>query len=169
MKAILLNTSQERRAHLHSRLGSVWVNSRRKNSRQCPRRGLGRGDFVFLVASQLPELMCSCGERMWKCPFWSAVMSDCHLDSGAIRRLYELERAVVRNKFLIANRFDVDAISDHPGVSEYTEWQERIYWSVRRISGREVVVDSSKSGPRAWLLLDHSIQCTCMSIVILAM
>ena len=42
---------QERRAHLYSRLGSVWVNSRRKNSRQCPRRGLGRGDFL-LVASR---------------------------------------------------------------------------------------------------------------------
>jgi hypothetical protein len=111
------------------------------------------GEISSLWRVELSELMCSCGERMWKCPFWSAVMSDCHLDSGAIRSLHELEHAVVRNKFLIANRFDVDAISDDFRVSEYTGWQELIYSSVRRTSGQEIIVDSSKSGPRAWLLL----------------
>jgi len=97
---------------------------------------------------------CGCGRTFLECPFWRAVGEEAFggWHNLNLREVVELEQEVVRLRhlpWLFASRL-------RPGFHEklvtYATYMERLYLAVAKVSGRSVVVDSSKS-PSPMLLL----------------
>lgn len=97
-------------------------------------------------------LRCSCGEFLPDCTFWTDVLKRAHLDEPRMEKLKELEWSVVRNKFLIRNRFNLERVANDPGIREFLSIQKDLFTAISEVSGCSTIVDSSKSGPRGWIL-----------------
>jgi hypothetical protein len=98
--------------------------------------------------------LCGCGEPFLSCPFWTDVGADAFggwslLD---VDRALELQRRVDRlwTIPMLALRRPVGAFGRH--LSDYHNLLARLYGAIRRVSGCEVVVDSSKDPPHAFVL-----------------
>jgi hypothetical protein len=116
----------------------------------------GVGEIDNLWRSPLTELVCACGRALLDCPFWSAVLREAGIDDDWLASMKWLENHVVRNRFLVTQRFDLDRIRRRSELVRFSELQERLFSTVARLSQSEFVVDSSKAGPRAWALAAHS-------------
>lgn len=104
--------------------------------------------------SALPEAawvrngFCACGERAAQCPFWSSVHSKWKPRGGDVARhlelrsRYETTRAWPR---LVAARALRTA-----GWRAWAESTRELLGAILGASGKEVLVDSSKSPARAW-------------------
>ncbi|MFK7752145.1 MAG: hypothetical protein AB8B51_06310 [Sedimentitalea sp.] len=66
--------------------------------------------------------------------------------------LAKLERSVVRHSFLARHRFQLRKVAEHPEVLRFNTLQTQLFNAIRKISGKSTVLDSSKAGPRAWIL-----------------
>lgn len=115
-------------------------------------RVVALGEVHQLWRLPLEEVLCSCGCRTNECPFWTELFRTLKLTDSELKRLLTLEQRVVRNTFLASKLFNLDRIGSDPEVREFLGWQERIFAEARRISGAQIVVDSSKAGPRGWIL-----------------
>lgn len=98
------------------------------------------------------EVTCSCGSSLHDDSFWSAVLTDAGLDTQAIAELRQLERLVCRTGFLARHRFSLDSLRADADVRHFLDLQFRLFERIARVSGSPVLIDSSKAGPRAWLL-----------------
>jgi len=97
---------------------------------------------------------CGCGRTFLECPFWRAVGEEAfggwnNLD---LREVVDLEHEVARLRhvpWLLASRLRPGF---HEKVVAYAAYMERLYSAIAKVSGRSVVVDSSK-WPSGMLLL----------------
>lgn len=97
---------------------------------------------------------CGCGLPLRACPFWGEVGDDAFggWASFDTERMLGLKAAVDRNRFipeLAAPRLRASLARD---VTAYAETYRRLYASVARVSGAEVIVDSSKHASLAHVL-----------------
>jgi hypothetical protein len=69
--------------------------------------------------------------------------------------LAELEREVVRNRYLLRLGYDLERIRRDSRLAEFAALQMRLMEGVRTAGQGRVVIDSSKAGPRAWVLAAH--------------
>lgn len=115
-------------------------------------RFCGVGEIHALWRLPIADLMCSCGARVPDCGFWSQALEQADIGARELTRLAELERSVVRNTYLMTLRYDLGRIRNDDRLAEFTALQERLFAGVRAASGAEVVLDSSKAGPRAFVL-----------------
>lgn len=115
-------------------------------------RVVGVGEMHALWRLPLADLLCACGSRVPNCHFWREALEMSRIGPGEIARLAQLEREVVRNRYLLKLGFDLERIRGDDRLSEFGELQMRLLQAVREAGQGDVVLDSSKAGPRAWVL-----------------
>jgi Sulfotransferase family len=113
------------------------------------------GEFHCLWRLHEDEITCSCATPFAVDPFWQPVLKQAGIDAAAISELRALESQVCRTSFIARHRFDMTALANHPDVKRFIDLQMEIFECVADASGSPVLIDSSKAGPRAWLLSSH--------------
>jgi hypothetical protein len=96
---------------------------------------------------------CGCGERFGDCPFWTAVIADGFGPAGPDLDAIEAhKRAVDRVPCipLLASPRRPAGFQAH--LDAYGDALVRVYRSIQRVSGRPIVVDSTKDVAHGWLL-----------------
>lgn len=103
---------------------------------------------------RLPEaaIACSCGLGLTQDGFWREVLADAAFDAATLAELRGLEATVCRTGYIAQHRFSLSALGAEPAVRRFLDLQFRLFASIAAVSGRPVLVDSSKAGPRAWIL-----------------
>lgn len=115
-------------------------------------RVVGVGEIHALWRLPMSDLLCACGCRVQVCPFWQDVLEQAKIGPIEIERLAQLEREVVRNRYLFRLGFDLERIRRDARLAEFGALQVRLMDAVRNVGQGDIVLDSSKAGPRAWVL-----------------
>lgn len=113
------------------------------------------GEVVHLwQRALLDDERCGCGEHFSGCPFWTAVGEKAFggWDRVDAHEVLRLKREVDRNRFVPALALPRLARRRRAAVRAYLWYYERLYAAAARISGAEVVVDSSKHASLAFCL-----------------
>jgi hypothetical protein len=110
------------------------------------------GEFHCLWRLPADEITCSCGEAFAGDDFWQAVLAEAGIGAADLAELARVEAKVARSGFLAGHGFRLDRVGADPDVRAFLAPQFAIFAALRKLAGRPVVVDSSKAGPRAWLL-----------------
>ena len=111
---------------------------------------------------------CGCGERFAECPLWTRVGELafggwCNVDA---RHLIALQGAVDRNRYLVWLMAGRGPGSFERDLREYVDILDRLYRALATASGAQVLVDTSKNAPYAWLLrLVPSVQLQILHLV----
>lgn len=101
--------------------------------------------------------LCSCGRPFHNCEFWRAVIDDAFggIDRVDARHMIALRDGTVRAKYAVSLAHSrLRTASFQRRAREYASALETIYQSIHKISGCNVVVDSSKGGGHALMLAD---------------
>lgn len=110
------------------------------------------GEFHCLWRMPKEAIACSCGSAFAGDPFWHRASARAGLDAAMIAELRSLEEQISRSGFIARHRFSLDRLRANPQVSRFLELQHRLFAAIAAETGARVLVDSSKAGPRAWLL-----------------
>ena len=96
---------------------------------------------------------CACGEWGFACPFWSAVRREWAERTGTsdVARFASLVRAVESRKLRLNRAVRAWRSPDSP-FQEYAGLMKAFFDSLRAVSGKAVIVDSSKRPARALAL-----------------
>lgn len=102
--------------------------------------------------------LCGCGRPFYSCDFWNAVGDEAFggLQKIDPYRAYELRRLVERFRYIPLYALG-GANCLHPRklagpLSEYEALLNKLYRAIQSVSGADVIVDSSKYPPYAFLL-----------------
>jgi hypothetical protein len=100
------------------------------------------------------DVLCSCGARFSACPFWREVGDVAFGGWGEldVERVLEIARHTDRHRYLPLLLWPRLSPDFERRLSEYGEILRRLYSAIRTVSGCEVVVDSTKDPPYAYLL-----------------
>lgn len=95
----------------------------------------------------LENRLCGCGEPFQACAFWTAVLTDAFGASHALdaRRMADFARSIDRTRHLLW-RF----LPGGTGLRDYSEYAEivsMLYRAIQRVSGCDVIIDSTKNAP----------------------
>lgn len=95
----------------------------------------------------LADDVCGCGEPFRSCPFWREVFREAFggWDEDRARRMAELQGEIERTRHF--PRAWLARLTGGLGRGDYRTYREsltRLYFAVRDVSGRRVLVDSSK-------------------------
>jgi hypothetical protein len=110
------------------------------------------GEFHCLWRMAADEIACACGKPFHDDAFWAAVRERAGFDTAMAAELRELESRVCRTAYIARHGFSLARLGSDPGVMRFLELQDRLFGAIADESGAHTVVDSSKAGPRAWLL-----------------
>jgi hypothetical protein len=110
------------------------------------------GEFHCLWRLPASEITCSCTKPFANDIFWRDVLCDAGIDARIIEELRTLEQRVCRTSFIIRHRFSLKRLAAEPSVKRFLEIQFAIFEAIARASGSATLVDSSKAGPRAWIM-----------------
>jgi hypothetical protein len=110
------------------------------------------GELHCLWRLNLHELNCACGRSFESDPFWTSVLEVAKFDTRTLEELRSLESRISRTGFLLRNFFSLRRIHSDTNVRRFLELQEVLVNAISEVSGKPIVVDSSKAGPRSWLL-----------------
>ncbi|WP_230970774.1 hypothetical protein [Nitrogeniibacter aestuarii] len=113
---------------------------------------VGVGEFHCFWRRPAHELLCSCGQTFSRCEFWTEVVRASRISEADLVRLRTLEDSVVRNKFLLQQRFSLARLTSNPQVKEFLGYQDVLLDAVCAVSGKTTIIDSSKAGPRGWIM-----------------
>lgn len=126
------------------RSGSTLVNRTVGASDGC----FAAGEIMHLFGrGMLRNELCSCGEPVRECPVWSAVLEDLR-ERGYLGKPLEVER--FRRRITEGYQLPALFLPWKPEflsrkVADFRELLGETYRSLRRVTGCEVVVDSSKN------------------------
>jgi len=108
---------------------------------------------------------CSCGERVPLCRFWTEVRKIWEELTGAKPEDYESLRSLVEGnrrtlwKMLRNDRPEMLLLSgkEPGGFLAYAQWTAALYRAIAEVSGKTLLIDSSKNPARALalVLMDH--------------
>ena len=110
------------------------------------------GEFHCLWRLPRERILCACGAAFDRCDFWQAVMRRSALGDDGLRDLRRLEWQVARSGYLLRQGLNLQRLAAQAEVQDYLALQDRVYAAVATLSGARYLVDTSKAGPRAWLL-----------------
>lgn len=110
------------------------------------------GEFHCLWRLAREEITCSCATRFSEDDFWHAVIDTAGITPADIAELARLEALVSRSGFIARHGYSLDRLRENADVQRFVAMNFRIFETVAQLSGTRVVVDSSKAGPRAWIL-----------------
>lgn len=116
-------------------------------------RVFSAGELIHYAEHALVEnLYCSCGERLQACPVWTAVQAAWERRSPR----WELTsyRAAMKKTFGPSGLAWLlrPGAPDDPELRALIEWTRTLYEAIAEVTGRAILVDSSKSASRAILL-----------------
>src|SRR4051812_29017973 len=99
--------------------------------------------------------LCSCGEPFRECSFWTAVLNQAFGGSSVLdaQRLIEDQRSLDRIRYilpLVFPRFRSAAFTER--LRNHADILARLYSAILKVSGKQVVVDSSKDPTYGYLL-----------------
>jgi hypothetical protein len=114
---------------------------------------VGELRYVWQAGPEGNEL-CGCGLPFDECPFWSAVGQEAFggWENVDVQEVLDLESAVLRHRnvpLLLMGRL---APEHQRRVERYAELTASVYRAIQKVSGAEVVVDSTKNPPYAYFL-----------------
>jgi hypothetical protein len=120
--------------------------------------GLGEVEYLWERGIRNDE-RCGCGEPFSDCPFWSEVGARAFggWDQVDTARVAELARRVDDVKHVPRLLLPARLGGLRAGLNEYLDHYERLYAAAREVSGRDVLIDSSKITSLAYVL-SHSSQ-----------
>jgi len=97
---------------------------------------------------------CSCGVDVANCPFWTAVRSEWNASVGGdkARRLAELVERFERLRWAPAHLASW-VLGPRATLREYGELTAKLFEAIARVSGKNIIVDSTKYPGRALALL----------------
>lgn len=112
----------------------------------------GAGEITALTRHVWQENeYCACGNEIRSCPVWGEVVSRWleGRDEGAVERYHRLQRRfeAAFSPFLIAS-----GLAGRLGFAEYREMTESLFRTIAAVSGKDIVLDSSKLPGRAFAL-----------------
>ena len=110
------------------------------------------GEFHCLWRMALPDIHCSCGETAPDDFFWREALARAGTGAAELAELRRLEKVVARSGFIAQHGYDLDRLRRSPEVARFLELQFLLFTAIAGVSGRGVIVDSSKAGPRAWIM-----------------
>ena len=110
------------------------------------------GELHCLWRLPAEAITCSCGNAFVADAHWRAILSAAGFDAATLAELRQLEDSVCHSGFIARHRFSIDSLRDDPRVQQFLELQFRLFDAIAEVDGSTVVVDSSKAGPRAWLM-----------------
>lgn len=110
------------------------------------------GELHCLWRLPFDAITCSCGTPFSDDNFWQDILDRARITSREIAKLRRLEDEVCRTPFLAAMRYSLDAVRQDDRVRQFLALQLRIFDAISEATGASFLVDSSKAGPRAWLL-----------------
>lgn len=110
------------------------------------------GEFHCLWRMATEAIACSCGRTFACDPFWQRVCARAGLDAVMIDELRGLEARISRTSFVARHRFSLQRLRSDAQVARFLDLQHRLFSAIAEETGARVLVDSSKAGPRAWLL-----------------
>jgi len=95
---------------------------------------------------------CSCGLPADECPFWSEVRAEWarRVGSDDVERFLKLQNAFEQHRY--APRLLLEHRRPSQAFREYARLNLAFYGAIRAVSGKDVIVDSSKNPPRAFAL-----------------
>jgi hypothetical protein len=113
------------------------------------------GELVHLwERGLLRNNRCGCGQRFRDCPFWRRVGEEAFggWDALDVEEVLALKRSVDRNRFVPRMVLPVLWPAYRARLRRYLELLERLYGAVRQVSGRPLVVDTSKHASHGFLV-----------------
>lgn len=110
------------------------------------------GEFHCLWRLSKEQIACSCGEAISNDPFWRSVLAEAGTGPADIAELRRLEHRLSRSGFVASRGFNLDRLKDDPEVKCFLAIQFAIFEAASRIAAKPLIIDSSKAGPRAWIL-----------------
>ena len=100
---------------------------------------------------------CSCGEQLLDCDTWKHILFDAYGDNYLNRefvdKMIELRAQSISIRSLFTRFFSNKDVNSR---KEYCEIMNKLYSSVYKVTGCEVIVDSSKEPGNAFLLKEFS-------------
>lgn len=111
------------------------------------------GEIYDAINAQLRNKLCSCGVKLRDCPFWSQVSSHYSdaLETTTLYGMHEIHRRLERSA-LAPLRIMLRKILRLKDVEDYKRFLDNLYAALRTVSGKSVIVDSSKNPLRGYLL-----------------
>ena len=125
--------------------------------------GVGEMENMPLEINKQQQINCACGQSVAKCKFWSRVLDNVSRNNNL--KIYQPKF------FFLLNRkkfFSSDKNSKKKLISKfaYLALNKQIYQKIKKISGKEIVFDSSKRPDRVELLaLDSNFEITIIHLV----
>ena len=110
------------------------------------------GEFHCLWRLPPEEITCACRAAFRKDPFWQAVCERAGFDAAMLAELRALEARVCRSGYIARHGFSLPRLRSAPDVARFLDLQQHLFTAIAAESGAHTLVDSSKAGPRAWLL-----------------
>lgn len=110
------------------------------------------GEFHCLWRLPPDQLTCACGARFDADPVWAEILAHAGIDRAGIAELLRLEEIVARSGYIARHGFSLDRLRAQPEVQRFLALQFRIFDAIAAHFGAPVIVDSSKAGPRAWIM-----------------
>jgi len=110
------------------------------------------GEFHCLWRLPAERIVCACGQPFVRCGFWTETMARSGLGEAGLARLRLLEAKVARSLFIARRRFSLAALRRDADVRDYLTLQQQVFDAVAQVTGARHLIDSSKAGPRAWLM-----------------
>ena len=74
------------------------------------------------------------------------------LGKADLATLRRLEAIVARSGYIARHGYSLDRLREAPEVQEFLDLQFRVFAAIAAQSRRPLIVDSSKAGPRAWIM-----------------
>ena len=114
---------------------------------------VGELRYVWQAGPEANEL-CGCGLSFDECPFWTAVGEEAFggWQNVDVNEVLELESAVLRHRNVPLLLMGKLAPEHRRKVQRYAELTAGVYRAIQKVSGAEVVVDSTKNPPYAYFL-----------------
>jgi len=114
---------------------------------------VGELRYVWQAGPEANEL-CGCGLQFDECPFWTAVGEEAFggWQNVDVNEVLALESAVLRHRNVPLLLMGKLAPEHQRKVQRYAELTASVYRAIQKVSGAEVVVDSTKNPPYAYFL-----------------
>jgi hypothetical protein len=114
---------------------------------------VGELRYVWQAGPEANEL-CGCGLTFDECPFWTAVGQEAFggWENIDVNEVLVLESAVLRHRNVPLLLMGKLAPEHERKVKRYAELPASLYRAIQKVSGAEVVVDSTKNPPYAYFL-----------------
>jgi len=97
---------------------------------------------------------CSCGRVFKECPFWRRIIAEAFgsLSEFDGQRIHELWTAVDKSRHFLQLLSPLKSASFKKDLAEYQDILRRLYFAIAKVTGANIIVDSSKIPSGALIL-----------------